>query len=250
MPPNTGDKVPYYRVSVESQGKSGLGLEAQRKVVHDFLDGGDWKIIEEFEEIESGRVSDRHRPQLRAALQLCRDKGATLVVARLDRLTRNVHFLSQLLDSGVPFVACDVPNLGNAATNRFILQIMAGMAEFEAARISANTKAALAVAKSRGRTLGNPRAAETGKNKEAKIQAKKVADDFAKHAGPIIDELEQYGCSTLAKIAVGLEARGVKTMRGKTKWSLSSVRNVRIRWVRLLEHERGLHIIENLSDAA
>jgi DNA invertase Pin-like site-specific DNA recombinase len=230
MPPNTGDKVIYRRVSREKQGKSGLGLEAQLETVHNFLDGGDWEIIGDFIEVETGRVSDRHRPELRKALQLCKDKGATLVVARLDRLTRNVYFLNQLLDSGVPFVACDIPEFGNPATNRFVLNMMANMAEYEAARISSNTKLALAAAKRRGQKLGNPRAAGTGKKRKAKQQAKKVADDFACYAGPVIDELEKYGCDTLKKIAEGLKARGVKSMRGKTDWSLSSVRNVRIRF--------------------
>ena len=85
---NTGDKVIYRRVSREKQGKSGLGLEAQLETVHNFLDGGDWEIIGDFIEVETGRISDRHRPELRKALQMCKDKGATLVVARLDRLTR------------------------------------------------------------------------------------------------------------------------------------------------------------------
>ena len=252
MTPSTGDKVIYRRVSREKQGKSGLGLEAQLETVRNFLgisrdldegffcgegavvvDCGDWKIIGDFIEVETGRVSDRHRPELRKALQMCKDKGATLVVARLDRLTRNVYFLNQLLESGVPFVACDIPEFGNPATNRFVLNMMANMAEYEVARISSNTKLALAAAKRRGKKLGNPRAAETGKKRKAKQQAKKVADDFARHAGPITDELLKYGCNTLSKIAEGLKARGVKSMRGQSDWSLSSVRNVRIRWEKL-----------------
>ena len=231
--------VTYFRTSTQKQGRSGLGVEAQRKTVEDFLAGDDWEIVGEFTETESGRKSDRQRPQLRAALQLCRDKGATLIVAKLDRLARNAYFLLHLLESGVPIVACDVPQLGNPAQNRLILGVMASVAEFEAARISDNTKAALAAAKRRyaaeglGRRLGNPNPGTGKQKRRAKKQAKKVADDFARLAGPIIDELEEYGCTTLEKLAAGLKARGVRTARGNQDWSLSAVRNCRLRWQKI-----------------
>lgn len=104
----TGRFMAYYRVSTEQQGKSGLGLEAQRKAVLDYLNGGDWELIGEFTEVESGKRSDR--PELDAALKLCKRRKATLVIAKLDRLARNVHFISGLMEKGAPFVAVEFPN--------------------------------------------------------------------------------------------------------------------------------------------
>lgn len=144
----TGKFVAYYRVSTAEQGRSGLGLEAQREAVRVYLDGGRWRLIGEYTEVESGKV--RSRPELTEALERCRLTGATLVIARLDRLGRNLAFLAQLMDSeDVPFVAVDNPH-----ATRFTLHILAAVAEPEAALISARTKAALAAAKARGTRLG------------------------------------------------------------------------------------------------
>jgi DNA invertase Pin-like site-specific DNA recombinase len=138
---STGNFVSYYRVSTSKQGKSGLGLEAQRAAVETYLNGGKWQIVAEFVEIESGRRSDR--PQLDAALAAARLHRAPLVVAKVDRLTRSVAFLSRLLEAGVDVRFADLPSI-EGATGRFMLQQMASVAELEAGMISVRTKAALA----------------------------------------------------------------------------------------------------------
>ena len=145
--PTTGKFVAYYRVSTQKQGRSGLGLEAQRHAVAEFLDGGDWKIVAEFTEVESGKKSDR--PELARALATCRLHGARLVIAKLDRLSRNAHFLFGLQEAGADFVAADMPN-----ANQLTVGIMAVVAQDEARRISERTKAALQAAKKRGKVLG------------------------------------------------------------------------------------------------
>src|SRR6516164_7376703 len=146
---SSGKHVAYYRVSTARQGRSGLGLEAQRQAVTEFLNGGDWKIVGEFTEIETGKYTNPDRPQLAKAMALCRLHGAKLVIAKLDRLSRNAHFLLGLKESGVDFVAADMPN-----ANRLTVGIMAMVAEDEAQRISQRTKDALAAAKRRGVKLG------------------------------------------------------------------------------------------------
>jgi DNA invertase Pin-like site-specific DNA recombinase len=142
-----GTFVAYYRVSTEKQGRSGLGLDAQRKAVDDYLNGGKWDLAAEFTEIESGKNSDR--PALAKALQACRVYGARLVIAKLDRLSRDAHFLLGLEKAGVDFVAADMPH-----ANRLTVGIMAMVADEERRMISARTKAALAEAKKRGKKLG------------------------------------------------------------------------------------------------
>ena len=149
-----GGFVAYYRVSTGRQAKSGLGIEAQRQAVANYLNGGNWKIIAEFTEVESGKRSDR--PQLDAALAAARARRVPLVVAKVDRLTRSVSFLSRLLDAGVDVRFADLPTL-EGATGKFMLQQMAAIAELEAGMISARTKAALAAAKKRGVVLGGYR---------------------------------------------------------------------------------------------
>jgi DNA invertase Pin-like site-specific DNA recombinase len=144
-----GRFVAYYRVSTDKQGRSGLGLEAQREAVRSFLNGGNWSLADAVTEVESGKRNDR--PELDRALGLCRLYGATLVVAKLDRLARNVAFISKLMESGVDFVAVDFPQ-----ANRLTVHILAAVAEHEAAMISQRTRAALAAAKARGVKLGNP----------------------------------------------------------------------------------------------
>lgn len=139
--------VAYYRVSTQSQGRSGLGLEAQKAAVQAFLNGGSWKLLGAFTEIESG--ADNARPELAKALNACRLKGATLVIAKLDRLSRDAHFLLGLEKAGVDFVAADMPS-----ANRLTVGIMAMVADEERRMIAARTKAALAAAKARGVALG------------------------------------------------------------------------------------------------
>src|SRR5712671_6423852 len=142
--------VAYFRVSTDKQGASGLGLEAQREAVARYVAGAAGVIVAEFQEIESGKRNDR--PQIAAALAACRLRRATLIIAKLDRLARNVHFISSLMESGVEFVAVDFPQ-----ANRLTVHILAAVAEHEATMISARTKAALAAAKARGVKLGGQR---------------------------------------------------------------------------------------------
>jgi DNA invertase Pin-like site-specific DNA recombinase len=141
--------VAYYCVSTAKQGASGLGLEAEQEAVRGYLNGGRWTMVAEVTEIESGKRNDR--PALANALALCRVHGATLVIAKLDRLARNVNFISNLMESGIEFTAVDFPQ-----ANRLTIHILAAVAEHEAAMISSRTKAALAAAKARGTRLGNP----------------------------------------------------------------------------------------------
>src|SRR5271155_3430985 len=145
-----GKFISYLRVSTARQGESGLGLEAQRDAVTGYLNGGDWTLVREVVEVESGKRNDR--PAIAEALSLCRLHNATLVIAKLDRLARNVHFISSLMESGVEFVAVDFPQ-----ANRLTVHILAAVAEHEAAMISARTKAALGAAKARGVKLGGQR---------------------------------------------------------------------------------------------
>jgi DNA invertase Pin-like site-specific DNA recombinase len=146
-----GKFIAYYRVSTQKQGQSGLGLEAQKAAVMSYLNGGQWELVGAFTEIETGKGADAlaRRPQLRAALDMCKKTKATLVIAKLDRLARNVHFISGLIETGVDFVAADMPY-----ANKTMIQIHAVMSEHERDQISARTKAALAAAKARGVVLG------------------------------------------------------------------------------------------------
>jgi DNA invertase Pin-like site-specific DNA recombinase len=220
----SGNFVAYYRVSTVEQGRSGLGLEAQQQAVRTYLDGGCWKLIGEHTEVESGKLRDR--PQLKSALEQCRLTGSTLVIAKLDRLSRNVAFLAQLMDSNdVQFVAVDNPH-----ATRFTLHILAAVAEHEAAQISARTKVALAAARTRGQRLGGWR--PTRKDGKARtppgaFQAaaaaawKAKANERAARVLPIARELQAQGQS-LRQIAAELTARHVATLRGKA-WSASSV---------------------------
>src|SRR5262245_1440145 len=145
-----GKFIAYYRVSTKRQGRSGLGLEAQRKAVEDYLNGGRWQLVKEFTEVESGKRTDR--PELAKAFAACRAYGAKLVIAKLDRLSRNAHFLLGLEKAGVDFVAADMPSI-----NRLTAGIMALVAEEEGRAISKRTKDALAAAKRRGTKLGGYR---------------------------------------------------------------------------------------------
>jgi len=147
MSAHHGKFVSYYRVSTDKQGKSALGLEAQKAAVADRLNGGRWQIVGEFVEVESGKRASR--PELDAALAACKKHKAKLIVAKLDRLSRNVAFLLKLIDAGVEVLFGDLPEL-NGAMGKFVLITMANVAELEAGLISERTKAALKAAKARG----------------------------------------------------------------------------------------------------
>jgi DNA invertase Pin-like site-specific DNA recombinase len=211
--------VSYCRVSTARQGRSGLGLEAQRQAVAAYLGGGSGDLVGEFVEVESGKNSDR--PQLALALVECRRRKAKLLVAKLDRLARDVHFISGLMKSGVPFVVADTPH-----ATPLELHMRAAFAEEEARAISARTKAALQAAKARGTVLGNPRIEEAREGAALAIQA-----GAGKHAAdvlPIIRDVQAKGAETLREIAEELNKRGTKTARGGD-WHASSVRNVLVR---------------------
>jgi DNA invertase Pin-like site-specific DNA recombinase len=207
MPKHSGKWVSYLRVSTDKQGASGLGLEAQRKAVADYLNGGKWSLAQEFIEIESGKRSDR--PQLAAALAACKKLKAKLVVAKLDRLARNVAFTAKLMESGVEFVAADMP-----FANKLTIHILAAVAEHEREAISDRTKAALAAAKARGVKLGGPKLKEAQRNGHATNREK--ADVFAANTRPVIEQIRKSGIRSLRGIAAALNARGVPTSRGGT----------------------------------
>lgn len=217
-----GKFVSYYRVSTEMQGRSGLGLDAQRKAVMDYLNGGPWELIAEFTEVESGRRKER--PQLKAALDLCLRHRATLVIAKLDRLARNVAFVSAMLESKIKFIAVDMPEADLA-----FLQIAAVFGEWEARRISERTKAALAAARRRGKALGWAIPSRRHDQRTAALRGamanRSRALLFAINIVPIIDAIRSAGVGTLAGIADALNARGISTSRGG-KWHATTVKNV------------------------
>jgi DNA invertase Pin-like site-specific DNA recombinase len=204
-----GRYVSYIRVSTQRQGKSGLGLEAQRKAVEDHLNGGRWTLMSEFVETESGKRCDR--PQLQAALAACKQHKARLIIAKLDRLARNLAFIANLMESGVEFVAVDMP-----VANKLTLHILAAVAEHEGDAISARTKAALAAAKRRGTILGNPNLAAARRTAVKRLKAQ--ADQFAANVAPIIEQIRKRGITSCNAIAQELNARGVKTAR-QGKWN-------------------------------
>jgi DNA invertase Pin-like site-specific DNA recombinase len=210
-----GKFVAYYRVSTQGQGKSGLGLDAQRAAVEERLNGGSWTLMAEYTEIESGRRSQR--PQLVAALAACKKQKAKLVVAKLDRLTRNVRFMLTLIDSGVDVLFCDLPEV-SGAMGRFLLTTMASTAELEAGLVSERTKAALAAAKRRGVKLGANGREVLAPRFRAEAEAR------AKELAPIIRELRQQGYS-LNGIAAELEKRKVATPRGG-RWHPQLVKRI------------------------
>ncbi len=219
MAPHTGKFVAYYRVSTGRQGKSGLGLDAQRERVLSYLNGGSWSLVGEFTEVESGRMNDR--PALESAIKLCKKERATLVVATLDRLTRDLAFGAMLLnDRQVKFVCADFPE-----ASREMLQMRMVFAEWEARKIGERTKAALGELKKKGKKLGSPTPEIGSAIGIAKLQAK--ADRYADNVGPIVREIiRKSGASTLRDIAAALSARGVKTPRGNVEWHASQVRNL------------------------
>jgi DNA invertase Pin-like site-specific DNA recombinase len=215
--------IAYYRVSRETQGRSGLGLEAQRTAVVALCNSRGWQVACEFTEIESGKRNDRQ--QFAAALQEAKVTGAKLAVAKLDRLSRDAEFTLRLRNSGVDFVCADNPDV-----NRLTIGILAVINEDERERIAERTKAALAAAKARGTKLGNPNGAaalrRAGKGNSASLEAIKCnANTFAKDLAPVIDRLRSQGLTSLPQLASGLNAGGFGTARGG-KWHPSSVSNL------------------------
>ena len=220
----TGQFVAYFRVSTDKQGRSGLGLEAQEAAVMGWLNGGKWTLFEKFTEQESGKRHE-NRPQLNAALALCKKRKATLVIAKLDRLARNVHFVSGLLESGVNFVCADMPE-----ADRAFLQMAAVFAEWEATKISERTKAALKAKKARGALLGfaNPARQGMTAKEAARVRGRKIsqeADQFAANTLPVIASIRKAGITSLHGIAKALNDRGIPTARG-TSWYAATVKNI------------------------
>lgn len=213
-----GKFIAYHRVSTAKQGQSGLGLEAQQAAVAAYLNGGAWELIAEFQEIETGKGSDAlaKRPQLRAALDACRKHGATLIIAKLDRLARNVHFVSGLMESKVKFVACDMPE-----ANELTIHIMAAFAEHEAKRISQRTKDALAVAKARGVLLGKAGAANLRPNIVARQQA---ANAFAAKLRPTLEGMKARELSQ-REMVEELNSIGAPAPKGG-QWRLSQLQRI------------------------
>jgi DNA invertase Pin-like site-specific DNA recombinase len=220
-----GKFVSYLRVSTDKQGRSGLGLEAQREAVARYLNGGSWTLAAEYVETESGKRSDR--PKLAAALAHAKAIGATVVFAKLDRLARNTKLLLTLVESGVDLVFCDLPQVPPGAMGRFFLTQMAAIAELEAGLISERTKAALAAAKARGAKLGNPNGAralrgkQTG-NAEAVAAIKLKAQEHAANVRSILDDVRAHGVTSVRKIAEELNRRGILSPRGG-EWQPTTV---------------------------
>jgi DNA invertase Pin-like site-specific DNA recombinase len=218
----SGDFVSYLRVSTNHQGIGGLGIEAQREAVHGYLNGGNWRVVEEFVEVESGRNADR--PALARALAAARLYRAPLIVANVSRLTRSVSFLSRLLDAGVDVRFADLPSL-EGPTGRFMLQQMAIVAEFEAGLISSRTKAALKAAKARGKKLGGFRghAVDDAARSASLAVRRSAATARASDLAPVIAELRASGVTSLRGIAGGLRERGITAPRGGASWSAGQV---------------------------
>lgn len=222
-----GKFIAYYRVSTDRQGRSGLGLEAQRTAVQEFLNGGRWELIAEFQEVESGKRNDR--PELEKALHRCKVTGATLVIAKLDRLSRDAHFLLGLQKAGVRFKCADMPEVDSLT-----IGVLALVAQREREMISKRTKEALAAAKSRGVKLGNPRGAQhlKGLGNRAAVEAvRSGAQARAEDLRPVVQDIRGTGVTSVRGIAEELNRRAILTPRGG-RWHPTSV-------VRLLERLKG-----------
>ncbi len=215
--------VAYLRVSTAKQSHSGLGLEAQKAAIEGYAQRVGAQVVQTFTEIESGKLNTR--PALAQALHLAKVTGAVLVIAKLDRLSRNAAFLLTMRDSGVRFIAADMPD-----ANELTVGIMALVAQQEREAISKRTKEALTAAKARGTKLGNPNGAaalrRAGKGNGASLEVIKAkADEHASHLGVVLEALKAEGVSSLGGIASALNDRGMLTPRGG-KWHKSSVRNL------------------------
>ena len=213
--------VTYIRVSTSGQGRSGLGIEAQRHALGQFAQAEGFEVAREFVEVETGKGSDAldRRPQLRAALAAARKLRCHVAVAKLDRLSRDVHFISRLMAHKVPFLVAEL----GPDVDPFVLHLFAALAEKERALISTRTRQALSAAKSRGVALGNPRLHMARKSAVDSVRAE--ADRYAANVLPIIREAQKAGARTLREIADALNARGIATARGGL-WYAQSVANI------------------------
>jgi DNA invertase Pin-like site-specific DNA recombinase len=219
-----GTFISYLRVSTARQQQEGHGIDAQRASIERYLNGGGWKVLAEYVEAESGRKNDR--PELLKALDHCEMTGATLLIAKLDRLSRNAAFLLTLQDAGVKFIAVDNPQ-----ANELTVSLLAVIAQDEARRISERTKEGLRAAKAKGVKLGSPKgAAHLGSKYQhlATTALKVKADSFARKLGPLVQEIEAQGHTSLSAIARELNARSIRTSKGG-KWHPSTVRNLKHR---------------------
>jgi DNA invertase Pin-like site-specific DNA recombinase len=213
--------IGYIRVSTAKQGHSGLGIEAQRDALERFAAAEGFELGRVFVEVETGKGADAldRRPELAAALNEARRQRCSVAVAKLDRLSRDVHFISGLMAHRVPFVVAEL----GTDVDPFILHLFAALAEKERAMIATRTKAALAAAKARGVVLGGPKLAKARKSAVASIKA--LADQHAANVLPVIRELQRTGAASLHQIADALNARGITTPRGGA-WYAKSVSNV------------------------
>jgi DNA invertase Pin-like site-specific DNA recombinase len=213
--------IAYYRVSTAKQGTSGLGLDAQKSAVAGYLNGGTWELLSEFTEVETGKGSNAldKRPQLRAALDAAKKAKATLIIAKLDRLARNVHFISGLIETGVNFIAVDMPN-----ADKTMLHIFATMAEWERDAISARTKVALAAAKARGVVLGKAGASNLKRNVEERQGA---ANAFAANLAGVIHGFKAAKLSQRAMVEQ-LNQLGIPASRGG-QWTRVQLQRVMVK---------------------
>jgi DNA invertase Pin-like site-specific DNA recombinase len=213
--------ITYIRVSTSQQGRSGLGIEAQRQSLRQFAKAEGLELVREYVEVETGKGSDAldRRPQLKAALAAAKKLKCHVAVAKLDRLSRDVHFISGLMSHRVPFVVAEL----GADVDPFVLHLFAALAEKERSLISTRTRQALAAAQARGVTLGSPKLAQARESAVAAIRA--GADQHAANVLPIIKEAQKAGATTLRAVAEALNARGISTARGGT-WHAMSVKNV------------------------
>lgn len=213
--------VGYVRVSTSMQGRSGLGIEAQREALSRFAEAEGYELVSVLVEVETGKGFDAldRRPQLAEALSQARRRRCPVAVAKLDRLSRDVHFISGLMAHRVPFLVVEL----GSDVDPFILHLFAALAEKERAMIASRTKAALSAAKARGVKLGGPKLAEA---RELAVTAiKSLADRHAANVLPIIRDVQRSGAKTLRDVATALNARGISTSRGG-RWHATTVRNV------------------------
>ena len=214
--------IAYYRVSTQRQGRSGLGLEAQRTAVARFAETEGITLLSEFTEVETGKGADAldRRPQLASALATARQAKCPVLVAKLDRLSRDVAFIAGLMAQRVPFIVAEL----GADADPFMLHLYAALAEKERRQISERTRSALASRKLHGAKLGNPTSAGQAAAAGREVQAR-AADRFAETITPIIALLQKSGVTSLRGIAIALNNRGVRTARGG-EWQVSNVRNL------------------------
>ena len=219
-----GKFVCYYRVSTTKQKVSGLGIDAQKETVMNFLNGGNWEIVGEFVEYESGK--NDNRSELTKAIQACKLKNAKLIVSKLDRLSRDVHFISSLMKSDVQFVVAEMPEM-----TELTIHIFAAMAQHERKMISERTKAALKQAKNRNAKLGNPcirqgkRIQNSGDTTQANLARVARADNYAYQMKEIILGIMNSGVISLNGIANELNSQRYATRMGRA-WSAMAVKRV------------------------